>query len=205
VYLDENNLKMCYTFRLIFSELISALLREGKNDKALIALDRCIEVIPGNTVPRRGESVVYADAYYQLGQPEKAQKVIGEILYRTQGALNWYASMKQNDMINASADIRSYIDAELQVLDVYQEYDKAKYKELQDKLITYAEFYLRNGVGFSNRSHPLDYLMRISMRGFYLAGEDSVLEKEEHATAERIGGLMQKYTPELLRRYTQPN
>lgn len=205
VYLDENNLRMCRTFRVIFGDLITALLHEGKKDKALIALDRCIEVLPGNTIPRSGESVVYADAYYQLGHPEKAQKIIDEIMYRTEGALNWYLSMKQGDMMNSSADIRGYFDTEVQILDTYQRYDRAKYKELLNKLTLSAETFLRNGVSFNPRNHPLDYLMRISMRGFYLAGEDSVIEKEEHANAERIGELMQKYAPELLKRYSQPN
>jgi tetratricopeptide (TPR) repeat protein len=205
VYLDENNLRMCRTFRITFGYLITALLQEGKNDKALIALDRCMEVIPGNTVPRGGESVVYADAYYQLGKPEKAQKVIDEIRHRTQGSLNWYSSMKRTDMVNSSADIRGYLDTEMQILDVYQRYDNAKYKELLDELVARTELYLQNGVSFSSRNHPLDFLMRITMRGFYLSGEDTITEKEEHATVERIGGLMQRYSPELLRRYTQPN
>jgi tetratricopeptide (TPR) repeat protein len=196
---------MCRTFRVIFGDLITALLHEGKNDKALIALDRCIEALPGNTVPRSNESVGFAEAYYQLGHPEKAQKIVDEIMYRTEGALNWYLSMKQNDMVNSSADIRGYFDTEVQVLDTYQRYDRAKYKELLEKLTSRAETFLSNGVSFSTRNHPLDYLMRISMRGFYLAGEDSVIEKEEHANAERIGELMQKYAPELLKRYSQPN
>lgn len=201
VYLDENNLRMCRTFRLMFGDLITALLEKGDNEKALIALDTCMEKIPGNTVPRSGESVIFAEAYYQLGQPEKAQKIIDEILYRTNGSLQWYAGMRQIDMITCSSDIRDYLNNEIQVLDVYQRYDRPKYKAMLDKLMLLTDKFLSNGVSFSDNRHPLDYLMRVTMRGFYLSGEDSVVEKEEHEMANRIGELMQKYNPRLLQKY----
>jgi tetratricopeptide (TPR) repeat protein len=201
VYLDENNQRMARTFRILFGDLISALLEKGDNEKALQALDACIAKIPGNTVPRSGESILFADAYYQLGHPEKAQKIVDEILYRADGSLNWYASMKQIDMISSSSDIRDYMNTEIQILDVYQRYDRAKYKAMLDKLVSMTDMFLNNGVSFSESRHPLDYLMRVTMRGFYLSGDDTIAEKEEHAMAERIGGMMQKYNPRLLQKY----
>jgi hypothetical protein len=38
VYLDEMNLRMIQHFRILFSQLVDALMREGNNDKALQAL-----------------------------------------------------------------------------------------------------------------------------------------------------------------------
>lgn len=207
VYLDENNLRMCRTFRVAFGDLITALLEKGDNERALTALNRCVEVLPGNTVPRGSESVIFADAYYQLGKPEQAQKIIGEIMYRTDGAIKWYLSMKQTDMIMASVDIKSYLDTELMILDIYQRYDRAKYKELLNTTTNRLQVFLQNGVSFSSRNnHPLDALMRMSMRGFYLAEDDSVVAREEQETAEKVGAMMQKFAPDLLKRYTtQPN
>ncbi len=201
VYLDENNLRMCRTFRLMFDRLVTALLMEGKKDKALQALDRCMEAIPANTVPRGGESVSFADAYYELGQPEKAQKVIDEILYRVDGSLQWYASMKQSLMINCTSEIRDLVNTEIQILDTYQRYDKAKYEAYLEKIMANAELFMSNRVSFSDRSHPLDYLMRISMRGLYMTESDTALRKDAEAKIERIGGMMQKYKPELLQKY----
>jgi tetratricopeptide (TPR) repeat protein len=201
VYLDENNLRMCRTFRGLFGQLIEALLQKEDNEKALSALDACMAKIPGSTVPRSSESVIFAEAYYQLNQPEKAQKIIDEILYRSSGSLQWYAGMKQLDMISCSSDIRDYINTEIQILSVYQHYDRIKYKALLDKLMSLTELYLSNGVSFSENRHPLDYLMRATMRGFYLSGNDTIVAKEEHAMAERIGGMMQKYSPRLLQKY----
>lgn len=202
VYLDENNLRMCRTFRLMFERLITALLEQDKNDKALQALDRCIEVIPGNTVPRGGESISFADAYYLLGKPEKAQKVLDEILHRTDGNLQWYASMKPSQMVNCTVDIRDQMNIEIQILDTYQRFDKDKYNTYLEKVLNRTEFFLNNRVSFSDRSHPLDYLMRITMRGIYMA-EDTANQQAAHQKAERIGGLMQKFKPELLQKYYQ--
>lgn len=68
---------------------------------------------------------MFAEAYYQLGHADKAQKIIDEIMYRSNGSLEWYASMKQTDMITCSSDIRDYINTEIQILDIYQRYDRA--------------------------------------------------------------------------------
>lgn len=202
VYLDENNLKMCRSFRFIFGNLILALLQEGKNDKALIALDRCIEVIPGNTVPRGSESILYADAYYQLGKPEKAQKIIDEILYRVNGSLNWYSSMKIKDQITNSSDIRDMLNTKIQILSTYQRYDKQKYKVMLEKVMNETKQFLGQGVKFSERSHPLDYLMSTAMRGYSMS-QDSVQGKSDRDLVQTIAGLMQQYDPRLLQKYAR--
>lgn len=202
VYLDENNLRMCRTFRVMFTQLISALMDKGQKDKALIALDRCIEVIPGSTVPRSGESIEYVDMYYELGHPEKAQKIIDEILYRADGSLQWYASMKARDIRNCSFDVADNLGTLIQVLDVYQRFDNAKYEEFLAKVMNYTELFLSSGVIFSqSRVHPLDYLMHVARNGVFMAQEDTVARNEEFKKIERVAGLMQKYSPELLKKY----
>ena len=39
IYIDENTMRMCYTHRRIFAQLITQLMKEGKKDKALAALE----------------------------------------------------------------------------------------------------------------------------------------------------------------------
>ncbi|MBB4037400.1 tetratricopeptide (TPR) repeat protein [Dysgonomonas hofstadii] len=204
VYLDENNLRLCRSFRLMFSYLIRALLEKGDDERALIALDRSVEVLPGNTVPRGAESVEYAENYYRLGHPEKAQKIIEEILYRAEGNLQWYAGMKQSDMISCSTNIRDMLNIQIQILDIYQHYDIEKYKPFLDKILASTEVFLVNRVSFSDRNHPLDALMRITMRR-YMLNEDTVARQEDGQLMERTAGLMQKYSPALLQKYYQQN
>ena len=79
VYLDENIRRMCFTLRMMFVELIGQLMEEGKTDKALKALDYCMEKIPGTAIPHDYISTQLAMNYYQLGQKEKAKKLLEEI------------------------------------------------------------------------------------------------------------------------------
>ena len=59
IYIDENAMRMCYSHRRIFSQLVGQLIREGKNDKAKKGLasaekiDSCLYNAPstGRTVP----------------------------------------------------------------------------------------------------------------------------------------------------------
>lgn len=82
VYLDETVLRMCYTHRRAFAELIKQLIKEKKNDKALKALAYCEKVIPANTIPHdyASGSLDLAEAYMLLGQRAK-----GEAIYRQLG------------------------------------------------------------------------------------------------------------------------
>lgn len=204
VYLDENSLRMCRSFRVVFSQLISALLEKGDKERALQALDRCVEVLPGTTIPRAGESVDYLSAYYELGQTEKAQAIADEILYRADGSLKWYASMDPRSMRSATWDIAEQLGIMMQVLDNYQVYDKARYEEMLEKTMSYTELFLSSGVSFKQvrvRIHPLDYMMHIARNGVFLAQEDSVARDAGFKKVERVAGLMQKYSPELLEKY----
>ncbi|WP_165020357.1 DUF2723 domain-containing protein [Dysgonomonas sp. ZJ279] len=200
VYLDENNLRMCRSFRMMFDRLITALLEQGKNDKALVALDKCITAIPGNTVPRGGESILFADAYFELGEKEKGQMVANEIMDRVDASLQWYKRLKQQDMVYCSSDIREYMDIKLKILDIYQRYDRTKYQPLLDQIMAETDLFLSNGVSFNDRAHPLDFLMRVAIRG-YMIEEDTTAKKAEGATMEKAAGLIQKYKPELLQKY----
>jgi tetratricopeptide (TPR) repeat protein len=64
VYLDQNNLNMTTNLRNNFSRLAEALLVEGKRDSAINVLDRCLEVMPDNTVPYNLMMLRIVELYY---------------------------------------------------------------------------------------------------------------------------------------------
>ena len=61
IYIDENAMRMCYSHRRIFSQLVQQLIREGKKDKAKAALDYAEKMIPAFNVPchMTGRTVPY--------------------------------------------------------------------------------------------------------------------------------------------------
>ena len=50
IYLDETVLRMSQTHRRMFVQVASQLIKEGKNEKALKALDYAQQVIPSKNV-----------------------------------------------------------------------------------------------------------------------------------------------------------
>lgn len=201
VYLDETCLRMCRSFRMSFNELVSALIAKNEKDKALIALDKCMEAIPGNTVPRGVESIEFAEAYYILGQQEKARKVISEISHYSIGALEWYASMDAGDMLSSSYEIKDNLSTEMYILNLYQQFDKEKYALQLKKMMAYTDLFMSKGLNFAGgrTAHPLEFLMNVTMRN--LANEEKDTTAGKQAEWQQIAAMMQKYKPDLLLKY----
>ena len=105
VYLDENNLRMCKTFRFMFGRLITALLQEGEKDKALKAADYCMKVLPPTTVPNDYSSITLAEAYYRLGQKEKAEKITEDIANNTELTLKYFYSLNASQLNSVMNDV----------------------------------------------------------------------------------------------------
>lgn len=201
VYLDENNMRTCKTFRLMFSQLISALITEGKNEKALSALDYCIKVIPAATVPMGGESISFIDFYYKLGQPEKAENIRKIIEDRSEQSLNWYSRLNPEQMNNSTADIREYYDNLLRIAMVYQQNGMMdKYKSMVERLQGYVQKYYQNRASTLG-NYALKNLTDVSIRGYYIAEHDSQNQKLEEELSRKSMQLMQQYSPALLQEY----
>lgn len=96
VYLDETVHRMCDTHRRLFVQLASQLIKEGKNDKALKALDYCQKVIPASTVRHDylfGGSKEMAEDYRLLGQPMKAAEILDQLANNSLEYITWYMSL----------------------------------------------------------------------------------------------------------------
>lgn len=201
VYLDENNTRTSKTFRIMFGELISALIAEGKKDKALSALEHCLKSIPAATVPMGGESVSFIDFYYKLEQPEKADNIRKIIQDRSEQSLNWYNRLSPSQMNNSTADIREYYDNMLRIAMVYQQNGKtAEYKAMIEKLQGYVEKYFQNRASTLG-NYALKNLTDVSIRGYYMAEEGSDIQKLEEDLSRKSMQLMQQYSPALLQEY----
>ena len=147
IYIDENVMRMCYTHRRIFTQLVGQLIKEGKKDKALAALDYAEKMIPSYNVPYDWANGAFqmAEAYYQLGQNEKANKIIDELANKSLEYMIWYLSLtdyqlsidSENFMYNAGL-----LDAEVRLMEKYKSEELAKhYSEQLDQL--YNEYVAR--------------------------------------------------------------
>ena len=95
IYLDETVLRMCMTHRRMFTQVATQLIKEGKDEKALKALDYCQQVIPSKNVPHDyvwGSSEM-VDAYIELGEYAKAESILEEMANKAVEYITWYLSL----------------------------------------------------------------------------------------------------------------
>ncbi len=145
VYLDETITRMCYTHRRMFSQLVTQLLKEGKNDKALKALDYCEKVIPNATLPHdyQSGSMTLANAYFQLGKKEQAEAIVEVLGKKSAEHAAWVMSLdethfQQNfdecqyhiSLLNEVARVLVENDPDAEVTKTYAE----KFNKLYDML-----------------------------------------------------------------------
>ena len=96
VYLDETILRMSQTHRRMFVQVASQLIKEGKYEKALKALDYCQQVIPSKNVAHdyvMSSSKEMADDYITLGEYAKAEAILDELGNKAVEYITWYMSL----------------------------------------------------------------------------------------------------------------
>ncbi|OKZ37175.1 MAG: hypothetical protein BHV68_13025 [Bacteroidales bacterium 43_8] len=109
LYLDENVRRMCNTHRMMFGDLVVQLIAEGKNDKALTALDLIMEKIPGWQVTHDLTSISLAQSYLDLGEKTKGEALLTEILDNSAGYLNWYKDLTSGQLRSVGSDYQKHL------------------------------------------------------------------------------------------------
>ena len=125
IYIDENVMRMCYTHRRIFAQLITQLMKEGKKDKALAALEYAEKMIPAFNVPYdvQNGALEMAEAYYQLGNNTKADQIIDELANKSVEYLTWYLSLDDNHLLMSQREFimhLSALDMEVKMMEKYK-------------------------------------------------------------------------------------
>lgn len=95
VYLDHFHLRTLKVVRVrtLFSDLAEQLLKEGKKEKALEVLDRCMELMPVDKVPYDYQVLGIIEAYYKAGAEEKANDVLNGYALYCVDELHYYGSL----------------------------------------------------------------------------------------------------------------
>ena len=156
LYLDETVLRMCQTHRRLFVQVAGQLIKEGKYDKALKALDYSQQVIPSKNVPHdyvMSSSKEMADDYIALGEYAKASTILDELGNKAVEYITWYMSL-DDERLALSYDncVRNFIildevskslermaskaqqqaGAEVQAPTEYAEHYRQKFNDLYD-------------------------------------------------------------------------
>ena len=139
IYIDENVMRMCYTHRRVFAQLIEQLMKEGQKDKALAALDYAEKMIPAYNVPYdwQNGAVQMAEAYYQLGQTEKADKIMDALANKALEYMTWYLSLDDSQFFVSTREFEYHIallNEELKLMEKYKSKLSENYSGKLDEL-----------------------------------------------------------------------
>ena len=80
IYFDETNTRMVMNFRNNYSRLAESLYQKGEAEKAIQTLDKCMYELPGEVVELSYFSIPIIDLYYKLGQTEKGNKFLADMI-----------------------------------------------------------------------------------------------------------------------------
>ncbi len=201
IYLDETCRRMISTFRMSFNLLVESLISEGKNDKALAALDKSLSVMPASAVPFVTDGIMFGRAYYRINENKKATDLLQGIEERLDKNLDWYYRLSPIQMDKAIVDIYGSINQKLLLATVYQEFDREKYTAISQELIKLAELSYNSGIAYIG-DFILKELTDSAIRGYYMNEEEQTeeLTLEENVMQSTLQ-MMQKYSPKLLQEY----
>jgi MFS family permease len=130
VYLDENILRMCTTFRMQFVTLAEALIAENKRDSALQVLNYAMQELPPKTVPNDYFSTFLAGAYYELGKMPEGDAILNDVANKSSQDLTWYAALTPKQMNTVTDPISTNLATLRNALYYFHQYNR---KALMDK------------------------------------------------------------------------
>jgi len=135
LYLDENILRMTMNLRSNFARMVEELINAGEKEKAKAALQRCLDVMPRQTVPYNIFMVRFPEYFYKLDEKEKGRAMTRDLAKVFDGELNYYSNPDVEDKDPSSKHNVRQGCAVMQELSrvamVYQ--DKEMADELQEK------------------------------------------------------------------------
>ena len=142
IYLDENVMRMCKSYRMaLFGKLAAALMSEGKQEKALKVLDKCMEVLPPVNVPLDYSALTLAEMYYELGQPEKAEAIYTGIADGAMRNVNWFFRLRPGQLSSVIGELEHNLAVMQEILRVTKAHNPEFGKKYQEEFDNYRMAY----------------------------------------------------------------
>lgn len=214
VYLDEKNRNMITILRTYAVYLIDSLISEGKNDKAVDVLDKCVASMPHQAVPYGREGLSMANAYYRLGEGTKAASLLGSLDYRLKQDLQWFSRLNPRQITDSLYDVYNNLEQLLAATSIYLTYDSAQYSTHVELLLDTARFFYVSKLSRQG-DFILQELINAALRAYYTrkssgmpfptySDNDSRGQSSlELEAINKIVEMMRKYSPELAEKYVE--
>ncbi len=154
LYIDETIMRMCYTHRNLFAQLALALIREGKNDKALKVLRKAEKSIPEYNVPNSfvSGSADLARAYALIGCKADAARILRQVWNNAKQYADYYVSQEGSRFDMCQTDVMRQLYYMQGISDIAQLVDTKMANEwLTAANAIYAVYQAKGGQPFESR------------------------------------------------------
>ena len=154
LYIDETIMRMCYTHRNLFAQLALALIREGKNDKALKVLRKAEKSIPEYNVPNTfvAGSADLARAYAIIGCKADAARILRQVWNNARQYADYYVSQEGSRFDMCQTDVMRQLYYMQGISDIAQLVDTKMANEwLKAANAIYAVYQAKGGQPFESR------------------------------------------------------
>ena len=154
LYIDETIMRMCYTHRNLFAQLALALIREGKNDKALKVLRKAEKSIPEYNVPNSfvSGSADLARAYAIIGCKADAARILRQVWNNAKQYADYYVSQEGSRFDMCQTDVMRQLYYMQGISDIAQLVDTKMANEwLKAANAIYAVYQAKGGQPFESR------------------------------------------------------
>lgn len=138
VYLDETNMRMTMNFRLLFGRLANELVNEGKKEKAIKVLDKCIEIMPNDAIPYNYFMLSLVEAYYRADAFEKGNALNNKLADIYEKEIVYFKQFNGEYQQSVQEDLQRSFAVLAQLGRLANGYNQTKLgKELDDRLNKY--------------------------------------------------------------------
>lgn len=139
VYLEENNLRMCSTFRNMFVMLASDLYEEGKRDSSKKVLDFALEKLPTSTIPLGEYDLGLIDLYYRLNDVKTADDCANQIVTNAEQTVCWLSSLTPGKLRTASSEFTKQRRILQTMTMLLKQYNRAELSKRCEDALKYSE------------------------------------------------------------------
>ncbi len=136
VYLDHFHLRTFSIIRLRhrFNRLANALIEEGKPEKAVEVLDRCMELTPHEKISYDMFIVSIGESYYRVNRFEKGNDIMEKYMDICDRHLQYYLSTDADFVQGIENEIRYHLQALRNITITAEKYNQDEISEKADEL-----------------------------------------------------------------------
>ena len=133
LYLDETVMRMCYTHRRIFAQLVNKLIEKGRYTEAKKALAYSEKMIPSYNVPDCYDSgtLELTQAYAKLGDKKMSKQHLQNLWKRSSQYINYYYNQDENWFVSSQRELFVNFYVLEQCADIAGNMDASWNKELK--------------------------------------------------------------------------